>query len=218
METLRLLVQNLIVIAVLAVFLEMLLPASQLRSYVKMVMGLLIVVAVLQTAGNVIKGDWLAEMPDFTVPEDKTEANIGDIIENGKKLTEANTARAVEEYKKGISRQVSALVGLDGNVEVISTDVVVQEDRSAKDFGRVREIRLLLGRQCNEKKGSVVIEPVDQVTVGSQASGAEGGKAGIPSELRSSVEKLSSTVANFYNIPPEQVKVIYRNNEQGGKG
>ena len=219
METLRLLVQNLIVIAVLAVFLEMLLPASQLRSYVKMVMGLLIIVAVLQTAGNVIKGDWLAGLPAFTVPEDQAGAGISDIIEGGKKLTEGNTARAVEEYRKGISRQISALVGLDGNVAVISADVVVQEDRSAQDFGQVQEVRLLVGRQGTEKNGSIVVQPVKSVTVGPAAEGGvDGGESGIPSELRPSVEKLSSTVANFYNLPPERVKVIYRNNDKGGKG
>jgi stage III sporulation protein AF len=209
-------VQNLIVIAVLAVFLEMLLPASPLRSYVKMVMGLLIIVAVLQTAGNVISGDWLAGLPEFSVPENKAGTGMDEIIEDGKKLTEINTARAVEEYRRGLSRQISALAGLDGNIAVLGADVVVQEDSSAQDFGQVKEVTLLVGSQNAASKGDIVVQPVEPVTVGPSApAGAADG--GVPSELSPSVEKLSSTVANFYNLPPERVKVIYRNNE-GGKG
>ena len=47
MEIIRSLVQNLIVIIILAVMLDMFLPAGEMRKYVKMVMGLLIIVAVV---------------------------------------------------------------------------------------------------------------------------------------------------------------------------
>ncbi|WP_180261144.1 stage III sporulation protein AF, partial [Desulforamulus profundi] len=47
LESIKTLVQVLVIIIVLAVFLEMLLPSSQMQDYVKMVMGLLVIIVVL---------------------------------------------------------------------------------------------------------------------------------------------------------------------------
>lgn len=217
LEAVRLLVQNLIIIAVLAVFLEMLLPASQLRSYVKMVMGLLIIVAVLQTLGNIAGRDWLAELPELGGPPGAREAKINDIMAEGKKINRQNEEKALEEYRNGIARQVTALAGLDGRVSLISADVMVQEDSSAGDFGQVKEIRLVVGRPGEGGSGSMGVRPVQPVMVGQPREGENTGRGDVPGELRPALDKLSSTVANFYNIPAERVTVIYRSNERGGQ-
>lgn len=213
METVRLLVQNLIVIVVLAVFLEMLLPAGELRRYVKMVMGLLIIVAVLQTAGGLSKSDWLAELPEFSAASEPGGARIESIIEEGKKFSEKNRQQAIEEYKKGISRQVSALAGLDGKVSVMGAEVQVNENQSEKNYGQIEEIRLVIGNQPGKTAQNSGIEQVQPVTVelGNKAGGSPG-KAEVPAELRTSVEKLGAAVANFYNLPPDRVKIVYQNN------
>ena len=66
MDILRQLIQTIVVIVILAVFLEMLLPRGDMRRYVKMVMGLLIIVAVLQAVTGAINSDLLQEIPDVT--------------------------------------------------------------------------------------------------------------------------------------------------------
>ncbi len=217
LEAVRILVQNLIIIAVLAVFLEMLLPVSQLRSYVKMVMGLLIIVAVLQALGNIAGRDWLADLPELGGATGTQEGKINDIMADGKKINQRNEAKAVEEYRKGIARQISALAGLNGKVSLISADVLVQEDSSAKDFGQVKEIRLVVGKpgEGGTGGGSIGVQPVQPVMVGQPGEGDGPVQGDIPGELRPSLDRLGSTVANFYNIPPERVKVVYRSNERG---
>ena len=55
MEVIRNLVQSLVIIIILAMFLEMLLPAGQMRAYVKMVMGLLVIIAVIQAVGSMAR-------------------------------------------------------------------------------------------------------------------------------------------------------------------
>lgn len=213
MEAVRLLVQNLIVIVVLAVFLEMLLPVSELRRYVKMVMGLLIIIAVLQTAGGLAKNDWLADLPEFSAASEPGGARVENIIEDGKKITEKNRQQALEEYKKGISRQVSALAGLDGRFSVIGAEVSVNENHSEKNFGQIKEIKLVIGKQSGKPAQKSGIEPVQPVTVDLESkAGSSPGQEKIPPDLSSSVEKLSDAVANFYNLPPDRVKVVYQNN------
>lgn len=213
LETVRLLVQNLIVIVVLAVFLEMLLPVSELRRYVKMVMGLLIIITVLQTAAGLAKSDWLADLPEFADVSGPGNARIDSIIEDGKKFSEKNRQQAIEEYKEGIARQVSALAGLDGKVSIVSADVEIQENQSEKDYGQIKKIKLVLGKQAPETAEGSGIGMVQPVTVNlGDKPGDNPGQEEIPPELSSSVEKLSAAVANFYNLPPERVNVVYQNN------
>jgi stage III sporulation protein AF len=63
LEIVRSLVQNLIVIIIIAMLLEMFLPNGDMRRYVKMIMGLLIIVAVIQAVVELGRWDYAAEFP-----------------------------------------------------------------------------------------------------------------------------------------------------------
>jgi stage III sporulation protein AF len=72
MDVLRELIQTIIVIVVLAVLVEMLLPGGDMRRYVKMVMGLLIIMAVLQAAAGVLNSRFMQDVPAVTVSDTGT--------------------------------------------------------------------------------------------------------------------------------------------------
>ena len=87
LETIGMLVRTLIVIAVLAVVLDMLLPQNQFRTYLKMVMGLLVIVAVLQVVGQTLDEEWLADLPALALPLGSTEQGNKTIKEEGKRVS-----------------------------------------------------------------------------------------------------------------------------------
>ncbi|MGB9846901.1 MAG: stage III sporulation protein AF, partial [Desulfotomaculales bacterium] len=64
LETVRSLVQNLVVVIILAIFLDLFLPSGDMKRYVKFVMGLLVIIAVLGALGNLFKGDWVSFLPE----------------------------------------------------------------------------------------------------------------------------------------------------------
>ena len=90
MEVIRTLVKNLIFIAMLAVFLPMLLPFGEMQRYVKMVLGLLVMVAVLQAAGEATKGSWPEEIPALTITGGSAAApSLAEITAKGQKIAAA---------------------------------------------------------------------------------------------------------------------------------
>lgn len=210
MEIIRNLVQNLIIIIILAMFLEMLLPAGEMRKYVKMVMGLLIIVAVVQAVGDLVRWDYSADLPSLTQKEDRMQ--VSGIMEAGKKLSGDQQQKAVEQYRRGLANQVKALARMNKDVNVIDVDVKVQAARDAPGFGQLKEITLAVSRDAGkggqEPKGAVVtgIEPVS-VQVGGQTNPAGQAEAAPPGGAEAG---LINTVANFYNLKAEQVKVVYR--------
>ncbi|HOV79832.1 MAG TPA: stage III sporulation protein AF [Bacillota bacterium] len=197
------LIQNLIYIIILAVFLEMLLPVGEMKKYVKMVMGLLIIVAVLQAAAELFPRGIPGDLPLFAEAGDKKR--ISGIIEEGERLSSVQMEEALDEYRKAISGQISGLVRLNGEVDIAGVDVIVESNQEEAGFGRIKEVVLTVTEK-KDVKDNDGIKPVN-VGAGSQSSGNEPEGRAI---LRDSAERIAGMVANFYNLSPEQVKVVYR--------
>jgi len=204
METLRLLVQNLIIIVVLAVTLEMILPNGEMRRYTRTVLGLMIIVAVVQAVSGLSGGGLFKEVEEYAWRSEAVSQQAVDVMEQGRRLEAGNRRQAVDQYKKGVEKQISALVGVDGKVKLVGAALKVQDDPAQKDFGRIMEINLILGREG-------IIKAVEPVSV---AVGGEGSQLPVPGqpppELSAAASKTARVVANFYNIPQEQVRVSFR--------
>ncbi|HBC93546.1 MAG TPA: stage III sporulation protein AF [Pelotomaculum sp.] len=211
MEIIRSLVQNLIVIIILAVMLDMFLPAGEMRKYVKMVMGLLIIVAVVQAVGNLMHWDYAGDFPALTAQGD--QGQFTEIMEAGKRLTEDQQQKALDEYKNGIARQAMALARSNNKVSLLGVEVIVWTEQSKPGYGQLTEMVLTVGPKTAstdlQAKGSVIkeIEPVSVKLDPAAPDGREGAEERPPEEA---VTGLVATLANFYSLSPEQIKVKYQ--------
>lgn len=203
METIRLLVQNLIIIVVLAVLLEMLLPNGEMRRYTKMVMGLMVIVAVFQAAHGLTGGGLFREIEEYAW-RSGGEGSPVDILEQGRRIEADNRTKALEQYRKGLERQISSLVALDGKVSLAGAEVKIQDDPARKDFGRVQEINLIL----DQGEGVKTVESVSVMVEKEKQLEKTAGEP--PREYAEAARKAARTVANFYNLPQEQIKVKFR--------
>lgn len=212
MEILRGLIQNLIIIIILAIFLEMLLPAGEMRPYVNMVMGLLIIIAVVQAVGNLWNSDFAGGLPALT--EKEGQAQLSEIIDAGREFSSEQQQLAIDRYKLGLDQQVLALASIHQEIPVVAAEVKVNSKSGDLNLGQINEIVMIVekepARSENQSTPDLVvgIEPV-AVQVSSNVEGPEraGSETGPP---RESVAGLINTVANFYNLKPEQVKCVYR--------
>lgn len=203
-ETLRLLVQNLIIIVILAVILEMLLPNGEMRRYTKMVLGLMVIVAVVQAMHGLSGGSLFKEVEEYTWRSSQGREKTSDILDQGRRLEAENRKLAVEQYKKGVERQISALVSTDGNIRLVGAELKIQDDPAKKDFGRIQEVNLILGRE----EGSGSVQPVNVAVDINKSRETAGGEP--PPEYSGAAVKAARIVSNFYNLPGEQVKVKFR--------
>lgn len=209
METLRLLVQNLIIIVVLAVFLEMLLPMGDMRKYVRMVMGLMVIVAVIQALNGISGGGFFKEIEEYAFRIPTEEVKKMNILEQGRGIEGENRKRALEQYRKGIERQVSSLASVDGRLKTIAVDVKLQDDPSKKDFGRIMEVNLLIGKGEGEMDGGV--KPVEPVTVKVNREKTDFTEGDIPPpEYSEDAKRAADKVANFYNLSPDHIRVSFK--------
>ncbi|OPY57530.1 MAG: Stage III sporulation protein AF (Spore_III_AF) [Pelotomaculum sp. PtaU1.Bin035] len=209
MEVVRSLIHNLIVIVILAMLMEMLLPAGDMRKFVKMVMGLLIIVAVVQTVGDLLRRDYSGDLPYLT--EKGSTAQLSGIMEAGKYISGEQQQKAIEQYKRGLANQIVALASINKEVPVIDAEIRIQSGRGGAGFGSINEIVLVIAKgpgRAEKRLDKGGIEPVT-VEVDRQLEIEESvGNESVPP--LEAVADLEKTVANFYNLKPEQVKCVYR--------
>lgn len=207
MEVIRGLIQTIVVIVVLAVFIEMLLPSGDMSRYVKMVMGLLIIVAVLHTVTGVMNSDLMQELP--RVADVSTGAPpLEDIMVSGKQLTELTHAEAVKKYSEALEGQVLSVARLNPGVNAVDARVSVEGENK-----KIYEISIFF--RTGEKKqdhvpvdsGQVIdIQPV-VVGINGNDENHKGENRVVPtSEEDQAALEVSKVVAEFYNLKPQQVK------------
>lgn len=200
MEELRQLVQNIVIIVMLAVFLELLLPSGSMQNYIKMVMGLLVIIAVLQMVFKFTNTDFNLHVPEFSsVPSVSLEQVQADALQ----LTDHYKSQAVEEYRRGIAKQVLALAQLNQELTVVDARVDV-DTTEGEGFGKLQLIQLVVSAKTEQNQK---IQPIEISVINQSPQGIP--EEQIPSDIQQSMDKLAVTVANFYNLPLEQVQVIY---------
>ena len=139
MNTLRLLVENLVLIVVLAVFLELLLPAGELRRYVNLVVGLMIIVAVLGAVSEVVDHGLKGNLPSVGVAQ---PSDLDQALRQGERMARQNQSEALSAYEEALRRQIAALASLNADFAVQDVQLNVTGDRTSPSFGRLNGITL----------------------------------------------------------------------------
>ncbi|RJX18881.1 MAG: hypothetical protein C4570_06060 [Ammonifex sp.] len=135
-DKIGLLIRDLIFIVVMTVLLELLLPVGEMRRYVRMVMGILVIMAVLQVFVGFLH--WADTHP---VPAATLEPRAVPGIPDYRDYHADYLKRASSAYQAGVARQVQALARLAG-FEVARVEVLLEE--TAGEYPRLREIKLHL--------------------------------------------------------------------------
>ncbi|ACV63399.1 hypothetical protein Dtox_2606 [Desulfofarcimen acetoxidans DSM 771] len=211
METIKTLVQNLILIVVLTVFLEMLLPSGIMKRYVKVIMGLVVLVSFLQTGSGLLHQNIDLFLPASTnLPANQEEAK--QIMAAGQQLAGQNQSEALHKYREGLEHQVSAIASLNGQLSIKEVHVAIQDDPQNKDYGKLQEINMTVTARIkkseNEEELNPLIEPVDiQLTEKSDEVEKVNSTNLKNNPKTEEIEEVKETVASFYNLSPNQVKI-----------
>ncbi|WP_434511839.1 stage III sporulation protein AF [Desulfitobacterium sp. AusDCA] len=195
MESLQTLVRNLAIIILMANFLEMLLPSKSMQGFVKLIMGLFVISAVL---GPVIS---LLHLPqNLSVPA-WTEVNSHDMpVLAGNNGLQAGRDAVQEQFKLILKNQIEALVlGVKG---VEKTDVEIQFEESAgglMDQPRVAQVNILVNSDQTE------IKSVEPINVGKSGGQSQSDSQSQPQSERT--QTIQERVSALLQIPKDRISV-----------
>lgn len=196
-------VRNIAVIIVVAGFLELILPQSDLQRFARLVVGFFILFAIIQP----LVGAFRQEVTFNTAFLEAAAAGTPDtatVLAKGRELQASHTQAALTEYRAAVERQVIAMSAwLGAEVRTVSVDLV--EEQTSGQFGAIRAMRVTVGSRAEPEATSAVIPvaPV-QIDFGSSSSESSGETAAVDERLCLTIAR---TLAGYYGLAPEAVTV-----------
>ncbi|MFZ3170681.1 MAG: stage III sporulation protein AF [Carboxydocellales bacterium] len=217
METLSNLVRSLAIIIILAGLLEMFLPSKNLKPSVQVIIGLFILVTILNPLLGLLNKEWNDDLQAWTGGE--MGVSLEQILAKGEQIRKGNQAQAVEQYRQKLAAQVTGLANLVPGVQTVTAKVDVKEQGGLP--GQVEKIQLTVisGGQAKAKSDGrpPLVPPVKIDLPESKSTDRDelevSGKLTTQkntleqANMEKAIQKLRSTLANFYGIRPDAVEI-----------
>ena len=156
-------VTNIILFILLATVIDMLLPNSSLRKYVKMVVGLLLIAIILTPILRLISSDFETALSSFPLfqNQNQTEKNIKNDIELKKKEIQAGeNAYILEQMAVQLKKDVAEELMKQYGLEIAKVNLITDE-KSQKTFPEnLQKVSVLLKQPDSKVKAVEAVAPV----------------------------------------------------------
>ncbi|CDX02449.1 Stage III sporulation protein AF (Spore III AF) [Desulfitobacterium hafniense] len=191
MESLQTLVRNLAIILLLASFLEMLLPNKSMKGFVKLVMGLFVISAILTPLTTLLGMTVESAIPAWT----ESSAQELAVLAPGEVGEAISTNAVQEQYKAIVVSQIKALtVGMEG-IKELQVNVDLAEGSSGlTNIPRIDRIMIHLDA---EERG---VQPIEDIVIDLNEP-----KPIQKQVLSATALEIRDKVALFMQMPREQI-------------
>lgn len=193
--------KSIILIILLAAFVDLILPNRSMQRYVKVVISLFILITLLNPVVQLLKADFQLEKIDFpSSPADRllpSYASLPDIMEEGEELGRTVQKQSADLVRTRMQEMMENQVEEELGLEVARISAVL--DKAGENSLVLKEVTVVLGREGGEdgktaeagadrerkRSGIAEMQPVSvQVQVG-EANGAKPDVAGADGANRS---------------------------------
>ncbi|AGA69860.1 Stage III sporulation protein AF (Spore_III_AF) [Desulfitobacterium dichloroeliminans LMG P-21439] len=193
MESIQTVVRNLAIILLLASFLEMLLPSQSMKGFVKLVMGLFVISAILTPITTLLGMTMETGIPAWT----ENAAQEMPVLASGEEGEVIGMNAVQEQYKAIIINQIIALrVGMEEIKDIQVNVELTAGTGGLTDIPRIGQVFIHI---FHEERG---VQPIEEVVIETNEpkSDREPMLSGVAQEFR-------AKVAAFMQIPIEQIHV-----------
>ncbi|MGI6487233.1 MAG: stage III sporulation protein AF [Syntrophomonadaceae bacterium] len=190
MDLLVQMVKSIAVIVLLATFLEILLPATSVRPFVRLAIGLFVLVAILNPVVKLLQSGTDVKLDAWDLSWDEVQAE--DALNQGEKLNQQIMEQSREAVKMKMEQQVEALAVLVPGVQGVKSELELDEQ------GGIDKILLVV-----ESEEETVPDDSEGIRVFSEGPGYS------PEEKKAIQEKLEKVVKNLYGVETGEIKVKF---------
>ncbi|HBI27452.1 MAG TPA: hypothetical protein DDY25_06980 [Peptococcaceae bacterium] len=194
METIFLLVRNVVFVILIAVLIEMLLPSRETRKFVEVVVGLFVEITILNPIVSFIQQEPSIELE----VAEGNEEQLQQILDQGQGLQQVQAAQAESYYGDHLEEQFAVFACMVPGVEKAETRVQFATGSSQDEVGVIERIDVLI-----KETSLTAVDPVEEVTIGAE-SGEVIERVETEQDMLAQVQK---TVASLCGLEPDAVVV-----------
>lgn len=152
-------ITNIIILVLLAGVIELLLPGNQFQNYIKMVVGLLILLAMLSPLFKLINADLDQVFLAMDLPAAAKEDEIKNSIEENKsEIQSAQRAYILEQMAVPMKKQVQEELKQTYELEIVDLQIQTEIGKEPLDAEDIRGAKVVLTKYHDQKEISEVSE------------------------------------------------------------
>lgn len=210
MDILKDLVQNIVVIVILTTFLDLLLPSSSMQRFVKVVMGLFILVSLLNPILELLSGSQEFEVFSWEQPQAVSGSSI---LAGSERMKETNEGLFIDNYSIRLEKQMEALLKYVKDVESAIVKVEINNVNEIRAQDSIKSVHVTVrseeGGEGKDNPG--IIEPIN-IQVGKTAnkdSAHNSPHKAETGEERLSEQEIKQILFQYFGLMPKQVMVVF---------
>jgi stage III sporulation protein AF len=201
-------ITEIILLILLAVVLELLLPNSNLRQYVRMVVGLLLLLALLNPVLSLFNIDIEKVFYESQTSTTITDETIKKSIKNKKSEIQASQRAYIEEQiAVQMKNDVKGEIDERYNMVVAEVTVALSNEQKDKAPANIAGVYVRLAENNkNDEQQSQLVEPVDPVTINtSEQSNDKSSEQQNQKADRGKYPEILSFFAAQWDLPEDKI-------------
>jgi stage III sporulation protein AF len=192
---------NIVIAAIFAAFIEIILPSSSMKKYIKVVLGFVIIIIIINPFINILNKNIDIDKEVFAniVKEEKSDYIINKdfINQNNKQITEI--------YKFKLKNDIMRLVKDKSNLMVEDIFIDITDDVDDENFGNIKNIQLVVNYKNEQQRSQ------DKIKVQEIKVSIKNDKKIYKRVDDETTDKIKDIVSKEYQVPKDKI-VIYMSN------
>jgi len=194
-------------IFIIVSIIELVIPNSNLKKYVNMFIGLLIIIAIITPIVNLLDSNYDIEKEVFkNIIEGVEIQNI-----NNEDILLAQEKQIKELYINRLRDDVYKSIKEITDYEIFAINISIYEDKV--NYGNIKDMEIVLKDKINENvedNSSIKVINIEEISLESLEKDKD-------SNLESEREKIVEHIYERYNISKNNIKVFINTMEEGEK-
>lgn len=200
-------IKSISMIFIIISIIELVIPNSNLKKYVNMFIGLLIIIAIITPIVNLLDSNYDIEKEVFkNIIEGVEIQNI-----NNEDILLAQEKQIKELYINRLRDDVYKSIKEITDYEIFAINISIYEDKV--NYGNIKDMEIVLKDKINENvedNSSIKVINIEEISLESLEKDKD-------SNLESEREKIVEHIYERYNISKNNIKVFINTMEEGEK-
>jgi len=206
-EFLRNLVKDIAIMFILLSIVELALPNSNMKRYVNIVIGFMIIITIISPFIRLIKSNFNIEREIFKNMIDEVKFRYDEDVG----LQEIQERQIKETYLNKLKESIKETV--DGILDYQVDDVRISIFEDEKNYGTIKDIEIVMApKNSNEEYSEDTIKTIKIEEIKINDSSAESEVEEL--EPFDKDDKIKDILYERYNIPKDNIKVLVKTNRE----
>lgn len=212
MEVLRQLIREITVIVLMAGLFEMLLPDNQLKRFVKLILGLFVIVTLLGPMSDWIKDEKNWDLNSWRLQLSDSQAATTVLSPGSNAQSNGGVSST---YQSHLAKQIESLLQMVPGVKQVEAKVNLRSGASFYSLDAISQVEVKVTRDKEQGaygSGTLSTDPkatvrsISPIEISNDRKPPDSGIS-IDNADEELIQRVKETVSNFYGLPKERIQV-----------